>query len=103
MSYEKDLIADKDFYYGKAFEMLVDIGAIEMCPFGHDFYYLTSKFNIFDNEDEGKIYAYATKKLKEKYGEYQDFDKFHEMIKKVLAEAGESADDCFECDKIIKE
>lgn len=66
--------------YDCAKKILLEMGAIKECFCGKIFYE-TYKY------DEQNIYAIATKKLKEKFGEQYEYKTYHEQINKVLNDA----------------
>lgn len=68
--------------------ILVEIGAIKYCSCG------AIRYETY-NLDKEKIYAYATKKLKEKFGKQDEYKTFHNAIDQILTE---SMDDNY-CDK----
>ena len=87
-------IEKMDEYRKIAFDILIEIGAIKTCEFHTDFYYDTYLF------DKRKIFALATKKAKEKYGDENiDFKEFAAQINKILNEASDSANECPQCNK----
>lgn len=81
MSLIKNIIEYKDKMYSYAMDILIEIGEIKRCDCGGIFYQIYKY-------DEKDIYAIATNKLKEKYGEQSDYTAFHKAIKKILTEAG---------------
>ncbi|MBR6902957.1 MAG: hypothetical protein IKN39_03610 [Clostridia bacterium] len=80
-----------------AFQIMVEIGAIKTCSIHDDFYYNTYKY------EEKNIYALATAKLKEQYGELQDFETFHKQIDEILSYAAGGEDECPYCKKLQEE
>ncbi len=97
MSSAKQIIEKKERYQDIAFKALIEIGAIKTCDYHEDFYYST--YECADTE----IYAKATSKLKEKYGETQDYKLFHEIIGEILSYAADSSDECPYCQKLKEE
>lgn len=80
MSSAKREIEATENMYRDALEILQQIGAIKYCTCGKIFY---ETFNL----DKKDIYAIATNKLKELYGEIQNYKLFHNQIDTVLSEA----------------
>lgn len=80
-----------------AFNIMIEIGAIKTCSLHDDFYYNTYKY------DDKDIYALTTAKLKERYGELQNFEIFHKQIDEILSYAAGGEDECPYCDKLKNE
>lgn len=81
MSVTKDQIDLIQDYRSIACEILLEIGAIRECELHSDFYYDTKKL------DESSIYAMSANKLKEKYGEEQNFKIFSSQIDEIMKSA----------------
>ncbi len=86
-----------DFYYEFAYRGLLELGAIKTCEAHDDYYYST-----VDELETGKYYAILTNRLKEQYGEKQDFVCFREQIKSVFDGAGIDHN-CPYCEKAFNE
>ena len=68
-----------------AYDILIEIGAIKECEFHSDYYYQTFSF------DANAIYGICANKLKEKYGENQDFKIFYSQISDIMKDASVSS------------
>lgn len=75
-----------------AYDILIEIGAIKECEFHSDYYYETFSF------DEKAIYGICANKLKEKYGENQDFNIFNSQVSEIMKCAAASST-CPYCEK----
>ena len=81
MSATKDLLDKIQDYHRIAYDIMIEIGAIEECDCKSGYYYET--YNL----DKDTIYAISSNKLKEKYGEDQDFKLFHSQISEIIKNA----------------
>ena len=97
MSLTKRRLEQIEDYYRIAFEAMIDVGAIKTCGMHDSFYYNTY---VYDN---GAIYGIVTNKLKEVYGEKQDYKVFHQQIDKILSEPGTAENECPACQKLMKD
>lgn len=97
MGLTKRLLEKIEDYYRIAFEVMLDVGAIKTCSMHDSFYYNTYAY------DDGALYGIVTNKLKEVYGEKQDYKLFHQQIDKILSEAGTAEDECPACQKLADE
>ena len=85
-----------------AFKILIEISEIDCCVYHNDYYFRNFKF------DNNEIYAMATNKYKLLKGEENivDYALFHDAIKYILDNAGDSSE-CPICEaniqKIISE
>ncbi len=70
-----------DEYYDFAFNEMKRIGAISVCEICLNYYYWTDEFEKKD------VYAILTNKLKEKYGDKQDFKLFQQQIDIIITDA----------------
>ena len=89
MSLAKHELEKYDLYRDTAHNILLEIGAIEVCPHERPI--------IIKMEGE-KVYAIATDVLKKKYPDLNDYKLFHEQIKDVLNDA--ELGTCVACDKL---
>ena len=94
MSLAKRRLEQIEDYYEIAFEAMLDVGAIKTCSMHDSFYYNTYTY------DNSTIYGIVTNKLKEIYGEKQDYKLFHQQIDKILSEAGTAENECPTCQKL---
>lgn len=85
----KDIMENKDRMRSCARNILREIGEIKNCDCGETFYQMY-------RYDEKDIYAIATNKFKEEYGEQSEYKTFHEAIKEILEDAG-TGDHCLYC------
>ena len=92
MSITKNYLDKEQAYYKIAYDILIEIGAIKECEFHSDYYYDTSIF------EEKVLYGICTNKLKEKYGETQDFEIFHSQISEIIRNAAIESS-CPYCEK----
>jgi len=98
MGATKRQLEKEEEYRGMAFNVLTMIGAIKSCELHDDYFYNTYSF------DEQGVYAIATAKAKEEYGETSiDFKQLHEAIHDIFNEAADGADSCPYCEKINRE
>lgn len=97
MSVTKRKLEQIEDYYRIAFEIMMDIGAIKTCSFHDSFYYNAYAY------DESAIYGIVTNKLKQVYGDKQDYEIFHQQIHRILFEAGTAEDECPACQKLADE
>ena len=81
MSGTKDLLDKIQEYHKIAYDILLEIGAIKECDCKSGYYYEIYKL------DKDTIYAISSNKLKEKYGEDQDFKLFHSQISEIMKKA----------------
>ena len=93
MSVTKDLLDKIQDYHRIAYDILIKIGVIEECDCKSGYYYETYKL------DKDTIYAISSNKLKEKYGEKQDYKIFYSQIAEILS----SASTCSTCSHCIEE
>lgn len=94
----QDMITD---YKELVIKFLEEITEIRRCPFHSDYLYRTY------NYDEEQIYAIVTARIKQMYDDNKiNYVLFHDAVKEVLDELGDSSD-CPICatniDKIMKE
>lgn len=89
MSLTKEQMAYEEEMYSNAKEILINMGEIKPCDCGNICYQLYKY-------DEKNLYAIATNKLKEKYGNQYEYKTFHNAIKQVLADA-HTENDCQFC------
>lgn len=92
MSATKDFLDKNQDYHRIAYDILIEIGAIRECEFHSDYYYETAIF------EENILYGICTNKLKEKYGEKQDFQLFHSQISEIIRNAAIDSS-CPYCEK----
>lgn len=75
-----------------AYDILIEIGAIKECELHADYYYETSIF------EEKILYGICANKLKEQYGEKQDFKIFYSQISAIIRNAAIESS-CPYCEK----
>ena len=92
MSATKREIEKIEDYRKIAYNILIEIEAIKECEFHSDYYYETSIF------EKNILYGICTNKLKEKYGEKQDFQLFHSQISEIIRNAAIDSS-CPYCEK----
>ena len=92
MSATKRIFEKVEDYRRIAYDILIEIGSIRECEFHSDYYYETFSF------DEKAIYGICANKLKEKYGEHQDFKIFNSQISDIMKDASVSST-CPYCEK----
>ena len=92
MSATKDFLDKIQDHHQIAYDILIEIGAIKECEIHSDYYYETYSF------DKKAIYAVCANKLKEKYGENQDFKIFNSQISEILKDASINST-CPYCEK----
>ena len=92
MSGTKDHLDKIQEYHKIAYGILLETGAIKECDLHSDFYYDTFSF------DEQAIYAICSSKLKEKYGDKQDYKTFHSQISEIMKNAAMESS-CPYCEK----
>lgn len=92
MSATKDLLDKIQDYHRIAYDIMIEIGAIEECDCKSGYYYET--YNL----DKDTIYAISSNKLKEKYGANQDFKLFHSQIAEIIKNAAPEST-CSYCEK----
>ena len=81
MSDQKIKLIAMEEMYEKAKDILLQIGVIKTCFCGAYFYETY-------NKDKNEIYAIATNKYKQKFGNNVNFQILQASIKKVLDDAG---------------
>lgn len=96
MSRAKEALETKEQYYQIAYELLTQIGAIDICRM-HNFYYNTHNYS------GDRLYAMATNKLKDKYPEMTDFKLFCQCVSEIMNNAADRADACPGCQKLVEE
>lgn len=92
MSITKRNIEKIEDYRKMAYDILIEIGAIKECEIHSDYYYETSNF------EEKALYGICANKLKEKYGEKQDFKVFNSQISEIIRNAAIESS-CPYCEK----
>ena len=98
MGLAKRILERTDDYYKIALEAMIATGAIKTCDIHTDFFYQTY---ALENDDE--IYKRATKYMKDKYGEQNDYKMFHAQVDRILKDAGTGPSECSQCKKIEEE
>ena len=96
MSFAKRMLENTEECKSIAYELLLEIGAIDTCGL-HEFYYNTYKY------DNSMLYAVVTNKLKEKYPDIEDFKFFHKCVGEIMDYAADGADQCPACQKLMKD
>ena len=79
MSLDKEKLSKIEEYENIAKEILQEMGAIKFCFCGKTYY----DTGLYDRQN---IFGLATTKLKEKYGDKQDFPLFDEVLDRIFSD-----------------
>ncbi len=96
MSGAKRQLEKTEQYRQIAYELLMQIGAIDSCGM-HDFYYNTH------NCSGNRLYTMVTSKLKNEYPDMTNFELFHKCVNEIMNNAADNADACPACQKLANE